>query len=159
SLIVRITQAEPDEREGIGAYEMFVARAVRADGTVTNGDIARGQRVRASTRVPGLRRRDARVVAVDSGEARELGVGDVSPALDVIVPCIGRLAQYARRLVMPLSIGAVRGDEQRRDLHGECERRVSTVLFPPILLGDRSVTHDEGRSLADHRPRIEILQF
>ena len=76
SLIVRITQAEPDEREGIGAHEMFVARAVRADGTVANGDIARGQRVRASTRVPGLRRRDARVVAVNSGKARELVTSD-----------------------------------------------------------------------------------
>ena len=51
-----------------------------------------------------------------------------------------------------MSGGQFGGDEDRSDLNCQGEGRVSRVFFPAILLGHRSVAHDETCSAAHHRP-------
>ena len=92
TLIVGIAQAEAHQRERVRAHEILVARSVRSGRPIPNRHVAGRQRVHAGRHIGRLGRRDARIVAVDAGEPREIGARDVCPALDVVVPGVGRLA-------------------------------------------------------------------
>ena len=98
-------------------------------------------------------RRDARVIAVHAVQLREFGPLDVQPTLDAGVPRVGGLPQVLGRDRVRRRVGQIGGDEERRDLGGNGERRVSRLFFPSILRTDGAVAREKDGRPAHHRPQ------
>ena len=81
--------------------------------------------------------------------ARQIAVFGVNPALNVVIPAIGSLAEMSRYFRLSDSVGKISGREQARDFNRQGEWRISGIFFPPVLLRNRSIADDVGRGTAD----------
>ena len=98
-----------------------------------------------------LGRSDPDVVAGDAGLGGYRVARDEGPALDLVVPGVGGLAQVTRVLVTHMEVEDVRRRKQCRDLDREREGREAAVLLPAVLPRHRPVAHDVAGRLLDHR--------
>lgn len=58
-------------------------------------------------------------------------------------------------------LGKVGGDQERGDLRGKCERRITRILLPSVLLRYRTVPRDKACRLSHHGPegpRARVLR-
>ncbi len=96
--------------------------------------------------------RDAHVVAFHAHLPGEIAVHRVRPAFDVVVPCVRHLAQKFGGLRLAHRLREIGGNQQRGNFGGHGKRRITTVLFPAVLLRNRAVGRDEGCGFVHHGP-------
>src|SRR6266436_4019995 len=153
--IVRRAQSEAHQREGVGTYDRPSLVMGLAWGTILDRHKAVGWR-------GGFRRfgrADANIITLDASLPADRRARDIGPALDLIVPDIGGLAQVHGCRLLAHLIGDVGCGEERRDLDSECEGRVAAILLPTVLAGDRTVADDKSRGAKHHRPKPPQLAF
>ena len=118
SRIVGRAQAEAYQSQRIRTDDLHRRRTRTASGAILNGNESLQGR-RGSVFV---RRRDAHVVAFHAELPGEIAVDSVGPAFDVVVPCVGHLAQKFGRLRLTHRVRQIGGDQQGRDFGGQRER-------------------------------------
>ena len=146
--IVRRAQAEAHQGQRIGADDLDRQCVGFADGPILDGNESLQRRC-DSVAILGS---DPHVIAFDAGLAGEIAVYRVGPALDVVVPGVGILAQKFGGLGLAHGLREIGGNQQSSDFSGQRKRRIAAILFPAVLLRDWAVGDDEGRCFAHHRP-------
>src|ERR1017187_2655137 len=99
-----------------------------------------------------FRRSNAHIIPSDIVLLGQLGAGHIDPALDVVVPRVGRFAQINGSLGLALHFRHIGGGQQGRNFGSQRERRVARILLPTVLLRDRAVVDYVGGGAAHHRP-------
>ncbi len=100
------------------------------------------------------RGRDADIVRVHPRFARDARAARAGPVFHMRIPVIGeREREAAARFFDELRAG-----NQRRNAHGERERVDARILFPPVLVGARTVAGDETQCAAHHVPDFHGVQ-
>jgi hypothetical protein len=80
-----------------------------------------------------IRFRDTNVVTVDTAGRCESCPLDVDPIVERRVPRVGGVAQVPPDAALAVHIGGFSGNEQRRDLGGQCKRRIARIFLPSVL--------------------------
>ena len=103
-----------------------------------------------------LRRPDAHVVPLDLGQQHAV-VGN-RPVLEVALDPVGELLEedgHLRRVVRSRHLCRA---NQAADHRRQRRRRIAGVLFPPLLVGDRRMLHQESRRPFDKRKYFHLTQ-
>ena len=147
--IVRRAEPEPDERERVETDHQGrrTGRLIRRPVLDRDKPLTR----RRGIAVIGLR--DPDVIPVDTVQLREFGPLHVQPSLDAGVPGVGGLPQILGGDRVRRRVGEIGGDEERRDLCRNRERRVSRLFLPSVLRTDRTVAREKDGRPAHHRPQ------
>src|SRR5205085_4576045 len=103
--------------------------------------------------------RDPHVVAVHSDLPCEVAVARISPALNIFIPGIRKIAQEGSNGRLLHCVCNIRRGQQPCYFNRESKGRISGVLFPPVLLCDGTVTRNKTDGPPHHGPpAIQISQ-
>jgi hypothetical protein len=103
--IVRCAQAEAHQRQCVGTDQ----QRRRLAALIGRAILDRHKTTARRARIGSIGGRDAHVVALDADLARQRRIGDIDPALDLLVPRIGGLAQIGSRRGFAGVIGDIGG--------------------------------------------------
>ena len=102
-----------------------------------------------------MRRREALVVAAHAERARQLGVLDITPALEPLVPVIGQLERVVALLgEKPRTRSHECGDRRRKR-----EGTDAGILLPAVLRAHRAAAGEEAHGGAHHLPSARKLRL